>query len=407
MTVRTLAATALACLLALACAATAGAAARKPDPLAVPNLERDCGPSSGSGPAVPADPQGTRSAANPLAADHFFVDPSEPSVKDYVRYKNAGQKAKADTIARLAFQPKARWVGLYTRPNMPAKVAGYINCAQVFQPGSTPLFTVLRAQGKECNSHYQAGGVAEDRATVQWYRDFAQAVGSARVVIAFEPDSIGTLECLARSRRAARLAVLREGVDVMSKLPNATVYLEGTASDWKSARFTASKLKAIGISKVRGFMLNVTHYDWTSSNIAYGRKVSKLVGGKPFVVSTSYNGRGPVHYKKARRVVNVFCNPQYRGLGVVPTTSTHVAGVDAFLWLNRPGLSGAGACNGGPHIGDWWPARGLMFAKYATSWLGPPKGTRFGFSSHISLCRLGAPLANGRYSTVAPSQRCR
>ena len=153
--------------------------------------------------------------------------------------------------------------------------------------------TVLRAQASQCNPHYTAGGVAEDKRTMKWYRDFANAVGNARVIIAYEPDSIGTISCLARSRRAARKRVLRYGVSVLSKLPNATIYLEGTASDWKSPAFTAKLLKYIGISKVRGFMVNVTHFDWTINNIRYGNKVSRRLGGKPFVVSTSYNGRGP------------------------------------------------------------------------------------------------------------------
>ncbi len=68
-----------------------------------------------------------------------------------------------------------------------------------------------------------------------------------------------------------------------------------------------------------------------------------MVGGKPFVVSTSYNGRGPVSYTaRNKKRVNVFCNPRYRGLG---PGADHEHGVspkvDAFLWLNRPGLSRA------------------------------------------------------------------
>ena len=70
-------------------------------------------------------------------------------------------------------------------------------------------------------------------------------------------------------------------------------------------------------------MLNVTHFDWTANNIRYGRKVSRLVGGKPFVVSTSYNGRGPVHYKARNgKRINVFCNVRYRGTGPAPNTRT-------------------------------------------------------------------------------------
>ena len=154
----------------------------------------------------------------------------------------------------------------------------------------------------------------------------------------------------------------------LSKLPNATIYLEATASDWKSVSFTARTLKYIGIRKVRGFMLNVTHFDWTVNNIRYGRKVSRRVGGKPFVVSTSYNGRGPVHYKARNgKRINVFCNVRYRGSGPKPTTNTGYAKVDGFLWLNRPGISGAGSCNGAPRDGEWWPRRGLMYAKYASA----------------------------------------
>ena len=101
----------------------------------------------------------------------------------------------------------------------------------------------LRHQGKQCNSRYTAGGVTEDNATKAWFRQFADTIGNARVVIAFEPDSVGTIECLARSRRAARRALLAYGVDVLSKLPNATVYVEGSAVDWKSVSFVANTLE--------------------------------------------------------------------------------------------------------------------------------------------------------------------
>jgi endoglucanase len=161
-------------------------------------------------------------------------------------------------------------------------------------------------------------------------------------------------------------------------------------------------------------MLNVTHFDWTANNIAYGKKVSRLVGGKPFVISTSNNGRGPVHYKQwvnrrqhRWRRVNVYCNPQLRGLGPAPTTNTGDAKVDAFFWIGRAGMSGAGACNGAPpKAGTWWPERALMFAKYATDWRRPPRGTKFGLKKHLSLCRFGAPVG-GEYRNSPPERHCR
>ena len=344
---------------------------------------------------------------NPLVGLRFFVSPDEPSVDDQRRYLRKGQTRKARLIGRLASRPKFKWVGRFTKPGAVQKL---LDRAQCQQPGAVPELVTLRHQGKACNPHYQAGGTAEDEASRAWYRNFASEVGSARVVIAFEPDSLGTIQCLARDRRRARQDLLRYGVDVLSRLPNATVYLEGTASDWKSPRYTARMLRYIGIDKVRGFMLNVTHYDWTASNIRYGLRVSRLVGGKPFIVSTAYNGRGPVHYLVGRphhkRRVNVYCNPRFRGLGPAPTTDTGNPKVDAFLWVNRPGVSGAGGCNGAPaKAGTWWPSRALMFARYATDWLRPPRHTRFGLRAHVSLCRLGAPVGSG-YSRVAPERRC-
>jgi endoglucanase len=191
--------------------------------------------------------------------------------------------------------------------------------------------------------------------------------------------------------------VLRHGVDVLSQLPNATIYLEAGASDWEPAARTAKQLRVIGIHKVRGFMLNVTHHDWTRANVQHGLEISRMVGGKPFVISTSYNGRGPLHYRKwlnrdkhVWRRITVWCHPGLRGLGPAPTTQTSHPKVDAYLYINRPGYS-AGACNGGPlPVGTWWAERALMYAKYATSWEAPPRGTKHGHYKRYSLRALGA-----------------
>jgi endoglucanase len=137
---------------------------------------------------------------------------------------------------------------------------------------------------------------------------------------------------------------------------------------------------------VRGFMLNVTHYDWTRANIRHGLAISRRVGGKPFVINSATNGRGPVHWRNAAgRRQNVWCHPLKRGLGPPPTTATHHPKVDAYLWINRPGYSG-GACNGGPlPVGTWWPERALSLARYATDWISPPRGTRFGLFRRYSI----------------------
>jgi endoglucanase len=351
-------------------------------------------------PTAPAgiDPKAVDpSLPNPLLGQRFFLDRLEPAYMQWVKWKRAGQTSKADTIWKLAREPRFRWFGKFTRPRMQKKIRGYLNRVQCDQPGTVPLMTVMRHQGKGCSGTYRAGGEAEDRRTMKWYDDFVESVGDARVVIAFEPDSLGTVDCLARDRRQDRLDVLRYGVDRLSQLPNATIYLEAGASDWEAASRTAKQLRYIGISKVRGFMLNVTHHDWTRNNIQHGLEISRMVGGKHFIINSSYNGRGPLHYRKwlnraqhKWRTINVWCHPGLRGLGPAPTTATSDPLVDAYMYINRPGYS-AGSCNGGPlPVGTWWPERGLMYSEYATDWESPPKGTVYGHFKRYSLRALGA-----------------
>jgi endoglucanase len=324
------------------------------------------------------DPRGVDPAApNPLRGLRWYVDPVEPAFRSYRSFFARHQLHKSALMWRVAREPRFRWFGRWDNP-VRRRVRNYLRCAAAVQPGAVPLMVVMRHQGKGCGGGYTGGGPAEDARTRAWYRRFASAVGGTRVVIGFEPDSLGTVDCLTPSRRDDRLKLLRYGVDVLSQLPRATIYLEAGASDWEPARRTAKQLRYIGISKVRGFMLNATHHDWTRANIRHGLAISRRVGGKHFIVNTSFNGRGPIHVR-GRRTRNMWCNPPNRGLGISPTTRTGHPLVDAYMWINRPGYS-AGACNGGPlPVGAWWPERALMYARFRTSWLAPPRGTSNGF----------------------------
>jgi endoglucanase len=332
------------------------------------------------------DPRGVDPASpNPLEGVRFFVDRESQSWRQWRAYTRAGRRDRADLIWKIAREPKGLWVGRFTRPNFALKVRRIVDSAKA--DGAVPLLTVLRAEATSCGPDYLGGGPAEDAATRAWYDDLARVLGDARVVIAFEPDSLGTIDCLARSRRDDRLRVLAYGVDALSRLPNATVYLEGGASDWEPAARTARQLREIGIAKVRGFMLNATHYDWTRANIRHGLEISRLTGGKHFVINTAENGRGPVSYRRGGRRITVWCNPGLRGLGPPPTTSTSHPMVDAYLWINRPGY--AQSCQGRPIA--WYPPRALSYARLATTWEGPPPDTHYGHSRRYPLTAFGIP----------------
>ena len=311
---------------------------------------------------------------NPLAGLRFYVDQESSAMEQWRSLRRSGQQHKADLVWKIAREPKSVWVGRFTSPNFQVKVRRIFDSAHA--QGAVPILTVLRAQSTRCSPTYDGGGPAEDARTRAWYDDLGRAIGSDRVVIAFEPDSLGTIDCHARSRRAARYRLLRYGIDVLSRNANATIYIEAGASDWEGASRMAKKLRKVGVAKVRGFMLNATHYDWTRANVAYGLKLSRLVGGKHFVINTAENGRGPIHTRLANgRRLTQWCNPPKRGLGPAPTTNTSNPMADAYLWINRPGY--AQSCQGRPIA--WYLPRALSYAKYATSWEAPPPGTKNGF----------------------------
>lgn len=323
---------------------------------------------------------------NPLEGVKLFVDQESPSWQTWRAFTRRGQTGKANLIWKIAREPKAIWLGRFTRPNFAGKIRAVIDRAKA--DGAVPVFTVLRAQANKCSPTYQGGGPREDRATRNWYDDLARVLGDERVVIAFEPDSLGTIDCLARSRRDDRIRLLRHGVLALSRLPNATVYLEAGASDWEPARRTANQLRAIGIARVRGFMLNATHADWTRANIQHGLQISRLTGGKHFVINTAENGRGPVHYFRGnRRRMTVWCNPGLRGLGPPPTAETSHPMVDAYLWINRPGY--AQICQGRPIA--WFVPRALTYARFATTWEKAPPGTRYGHRKRYPVRAFGVP----------------
>jgi endoglucanase len=331
-------------------------------------------PAPAPAPAPPPDPRGIDpGAVNPLLGLNWYIDKAGAPAWREVRYlRSKGRDHDADLVMKIARNPQFKWWGRWAGTRNPSKaLRWWLGRLDQQEPGAVPQLTVARHEGKQCNPHYQGGGRRGDAQYRAWIRNFAHVIGDRRVVIAYEPDSIGTIECLAKSRRKARIKMLRYGVDVLSKLPNATIYLEGGASDWEPPDKVAHKLRLIGISKVRGFMVNATHKDTTRHNIQHCRDVSRLVGGKHCIINTSHNGNGALHYRQwinrsahLWRVINVWCNPRNEALGDQPSTQTADPVVDAYLWIERPGFSN-GTCNGGPKTGAWWLDRALLLAKRA------------------------------------------
>lgn len=303
----------------------------------------------------PANPGGTSRCARILRLDfvtlkagpRLYVDPGSQARawSDAVR---ASRPDDAALVDKIASQPQAVWLGEWS-----GDVRHAVASVMADAGTKVPVFVAYNIPQRDCGS-YSAGGPTPD-AYRAWISSLAEGIGSGRAIVVLEPDALAGMDCLGASDRATRLELLAYAVDASKSGARTRVYIDAGHSSWLPASQAASRLTQAGIAGADGFSLNVSNFNATSDEVSYGNAVSRLVGGKRFVVDTSRNGAGSN---------GEWCNPPGRALGRRPTLQTGRALVDAYLWIKRPGESD-GTCNAGPPAGDWWADYALGLAARA------------------------------------------
>jgi endoglucanase len=312
---------------------------------------------SSSSPAAPPAPQ----TGNPLAGLRFFVDPRSTAARLAGRYPALASIARQPGTARFGnFSYTSPYVG-----DIGIAVSRYLARAAAEQPGAVPMLATYRVVDGHC------GRWADPPQDVASYHNFiqgfAQGIGSYRAVLFLEEDALITAGCLTPYGVAVRMGELRDAINVLiATCPHLVIYLDAGAADALPARRAATLLRRAGVAKIQGFFLNSTHFDWTLHEIRYGERISRLTGGKHFVVNTGEAGRGPLRPRNIVKQGNeVLCNPAGRGLGPAPTTNTGFPNVDAFAWTSNPGESGGSCGSGAPPAGAYWPAYALGLVRNA------------------------------------------
>ncbi|HMC54842.1 MAG TPA: glycoside hydrolase family 6 protein [Gemmatimonadaceae bacterium] len=287
---------------------------------------------------------------NNLAGMRLFVSGDSPAKRQADTWRRS-RPADAELMDRIAKQPMAKWFGGWSG-DIRRAVAGAMD--QAAHQGSTPVLVAYNIPNRDCGS-YSAGGSSNGNAYREWIRGFAAGLSGRRAIVVLEPDAIPGAACLPAAGQQERYSLLADAVRTL-KSAGAVVYLDAGNSKWLAPSAVAQRLQSAGIEQADGFSLNVSNYQTTSSNVTYGNSLSKLVGGKHYVIDTSRNGVGGSGSQ--------WCNVSGQSLGAAPTTKTGYALVDAFLWIKTPGESD-GTCNGGPKAGQWWPEYALGLAKNA------------------------------------------
>jgi endoglucanase len=298
-----------------------------------------------SAPSNPKSDTTTKTSPTPTpttaAGTVFWVDPSN-SASVQANAWRASRPSDAAQMDKLASKALAKWFGdwnadIYSAVN--AVVTSAANAARV------PVLVAYNIPSRDCGG-LSGGGGATASAYRTWIGSFASALAGRKAIVVVEPDALGGMDCLSSADQQTRVDLLAYAVQVLKAQPNVSVYLDAGNPTWHSPSDMASRLSRASVGMADGFSLNVSNFYNTSDNVSYGQSISSLTGGKHFIVDTSRNGLGPT-------ADHQWCNPDGRGLGAAPTTSTGNSLVDAFLWIKVPGESD-GACNGGPNAGQWW-----------------------------------------------------
>lgn len=322
-------------------------------------------------PPVTGNPLGLPSApagSDPLAGASFFVDPTSEAA-------TAAKSKPALNV--IASQPGTARFGTFSYgspyvPDIGTAVSRYLTRAAGTSPGTVPLLATYRLVH---GVHGNGDSPAEQQAYHNFITGFAQGIGSYPAVLILEEDSLITTPSLNSTGVAVRMSELSDAINILTaNCPHLVIYLDAGAADALPYRTAASLLKRAGVEKIQGFFLNSTHFDRTSKEIAYGNKISRLIGGKHFVINTGENGRGALVPKNIVKYGNeILCDPAGRGLGPKPTAQTGAPNVDMFAWTSNPGESG-GTCRpnlpqyemqGASGTGSYWPAYALMLVRNA------------------------------------------
>lgn len=280
----------------------------------------------------------------PVTSGSLYVDTANQS---YRAWQTASGTDKA-LLEKIALTPQAYWVGNWADPAVAqAQLRDYTGRAAAAGKTATVVFYAI--PGRDCGS-YSGGGVAESE-YARWVDQVAQGI-QGRPILILEPDALAQLgDC---AGQGDRIGFLKYAARSLTQA-GARVYIDAGHSAWLSASEAARRLQLVGFEHAVGFALNTSNYRTTAESTAYGQEISRLTGGRTFVIDTSRNGNGSN---------GEWCNPRGRALGDRPTTSTGVAGLDALLWVKLPGESD-GTCNGGPAAGQWWQEMALELARNA------------------------------------------
>jgi endoglucanase len=305
------------------------------------------------------------SRTNPIAGLPWGVY-TGPDEDVYPAYRHAQGRVKK-LLALIARRPRVQWEGVWWSDSQARSVAReYIANTTHGNPNVLSQVAIFRLNPWEDDACRRLPSAADQASYKRWINAFAAGIGNSRVALVLQPDV--PFQLCVPSRSQVSMQLLNWAARRFNALPHTTVYIDVGSGDWVSVRQATGLLLAAGVRYARGFALNATHYDSTTSEILFGARVARAlaragVRGRHFVINTADNGR-PFTYQQFYRWFPASVNwgqpPVCRTrrsqlcvtLGIPPTTNVasprwHLSRraramaarwVDGYVWLGRPWL---------------------------------------------------------------------
>ncbi len=284
----------------------------------------------------------TATADGPLAGGQLFADPYNSAAQ---WAKNNPSDSRAQVIAdRIGSKAIAKWFGGWNG-DVQADVADYVSRAR--SSNAVPALVAYNVPDRDCGQH-SAGGAANFGEYEQWIEAFADGLGNGPAIIVLEPDALALNDCAGSDRNDAISGAV---VTIKTECSQCRVYLDAGHSSWVSPKDMASRLIDAGVLDADGFFTNVSNYNTTGDEAAYGAQVLAELGnpaGLGQVIDVSRNGNGSN---------GEWCDPAGRAVGSDPVLNPS-QGVHAHLWVKVPGE--ADGCIGS--AGQFVPDRAFELA---------------------------------------------
>ncbi len=124
---------------------------------------------------------------NPLFGQRLWVDPQSPVARAAEALRAAGRTTDADALRPISSQPVATWL---THDDPAPLAKRVVDAAEV--EGALAVLVLYHRPHRDCGN-YSAGGSPDAAAYARWIATVADAIGSRRVVVILEPNTVPQL----------------------------------------------------------------------------------------------------------------------------------------------------------------------------------------------------------------------